>query len=99
MVISDNNVRQLETKVCEEQLASANGRKVKFFVKIKYYIFLGYFHLKKMLKLMLFVLVWMLMQRVETLEHEMKRLRKELEIEKVETEASFCLLKYSIGSI
>ena len=52
-----------------------------------------------MLKLMLFVLVWMLKQRVETLEHEMKRLRKELEIEKVETEASFCSLKYSIGSI
>ncbi|XP_030929832.1 myosin-6 isoform X1 [Quercus lobata] len=47
LVISDNNVRQLETKVCEEQLASANGRK-----------------------------------RVETLEHEIKRLRKELEIEK-----------------
>lgn len=63
------------------------------------YLFLGYFHLKKMLKLMLFVLVWMLKQRVETLEHEMKRLRKELEIEKVETEASFCSLKYSIGSI
>ncbi|XP_059458195.1 uncharacterized protein LOC132187779 isoform X2 [Corylus avellana] len=47
LVISDNKVRQLETQVCEEQLASANGRK-----------------------------------RVEELEHEMKRLRKELEIEK-----------------
>jgi hypothetical protein len=28
LVISDNKVRQLETQVCEEQLASANGRKV-----------------------------------------------------------------------
>lgn len=47
LVISDNKVRQLETEVCEEQLASANGRK-----------------------------------RVEELEHEMRRLRKYLEIEK-----------------
>jgi hypothetical protein len=49
-----------------------------------------------MLKLMLFVLVHMFKQRVEVLEHEMKRLRKELENEKVEMEASFCSLKYFI---
>ncbi|KAG6734202.1 hypothetical protein I3842_01G262200 [Carya illinoinensis] len=48
LVSSDNKVRLLETQVCEEQLASANGRK----------------------------------QRVEELEHEMKQMRQELEIEK-----------------
>ncbi|KAG6734203.1 hypothetical protein I3842_01G262200 [Carya illinoinensis] len=47
LVSSDNKVRLLETQVCEEQLASANGRK-----------------------------------RVEELEHEMKQMRQELEIEK-----------------
>ncbi|KAK9273592.1 hypothetical protein L1049_018402 [Liquidambar formosana] len=47
LVTSDNKVRQLETQVCEEQLASMNARK-----------------------------------RVEELEHEMKRLGKELESEK-----------------
>lgn len=28
LVISDNKIRQLETQVCEEQLASASGKKV-----------------------------------------------------------------------
>ena len=28
LVASDNKIRQLEAQVCEEQLASANGRKV-----------------------------------------------------------------------
>ncbi|KAJ6328481.1 hypothetical protein OIU77_010218 [Salix suchowensis] len=47
LVASDNKIRQLETQVCEEQLASANGRK-----------------------------------RVDELEQETYRLRKELEKEK-----------------
>lgn len=40
LVISDNKVRLLETQVCEEQLASAYGRKVIifFFGLIRYYI-------------------------------------------------------------
>lgn len=42
-----------------------------------------------MLKLMFFMFVGVLKQRVEELECEMKRLRKELEIEKVEMEISF----------
>jgi hypothetical protein len=50
---------------------------------------LGSIDLKEMLKLMLIMFVWVLKQRVEELEHEMKRLRKELEIEKVEMEVSF----------
>ncbi|KAJ6400441.1 hypothetical protein OIU84_015982 [Salix udensis] len=47
LVVSDNKIRQLEAQVCEEQLASANGRK-----------------------------------RVDELEQETYRLRKELEKEK-----------------
>lgn len=54
LVISDNKVRQLETQVCEEQLASADGRK-----------------------------------RAEELQHEMKRLRKELESEKAAREEAW----------
>ncbi|KAF5466941.1 hypothetical protein F2P56_016820 [Juglans regia] len=54
LVISDNKVRLLETRVCEEQLASANGRK-----------------------------------RVEELEHEMKQMRQELEIEKCAREEAW----------
>jgi hypothetical protein len=50
---------------------------------------LGSIDLKEMLKLMLIMFVWVLKQRVEELEHEMKRLRKELEVEKVEMEVSF----------
>ena len=50
---------------------------------------LGSIELKEMLKLMLIMFVWVLKQRVEELEHEMKRLRKEFEIEKVEMEISF----------
>ncbi|CBI38869.3 unnamed protein product, partial [Vitis vinifera] len=54
LVISDNKVRQLETQVCEEQLASADGRK-----------------------------------RAEELQHEMTRLRKELESEKAAREEAW----------
>ncbi|KAJ9680763.1 hypothetical protein PVL29_019931 [Vitis rotundifolia] len=54
LVISDNKVRQLETQVCEEQQASADGRK-----------------------------------RAEELQHEMKRLRKELESEKAAREEAW----------
>ncbi|XP_031269676.1 myosin heavy chain, non-muscle isoform X2 [Pistacia vera] len=58
LVISDNKIRQLETQVCEEQLASASGKKV-------------------------------IMARVEELEHEIKRLSKELESEKAAREEAW----------
>lgn len=54
LVASDNKIRQLEAQVCEEQLASANGRK-----------------------------------RVEELEQETYRLRKELENEKAAREEAW----------
>ncbi|XP_011034583.1 PREDICTED: trichohyalin isoform X2 [Populus euphratica] len=54
LVASDNKIRQLEAQVCEEQLASANGRK-----------------------------------RVDELEQEMYRLRKELENEKAAREEAW----------
>jgi hypothetical protein len=50
---------------------------------------LGLIDLKEMLKLMLVMFVRLWKQRAEELDHEMKRLRKELEIEKVEMEVSF----------
>ncbi|KAF8412357.1 hypothetical protein HHK36_000320 [Tetracentron sinense] len=68
LVISDNKLRQLEAQIREEQLSSANGRKIN---------------------LMLVVLLCMLKQKVEELEHEMKGLRKELESEKAAREEAW----------
>lgn len=102
LVISDNKVRQLETQVCEEKLASADGRKVCTSASV----YLG-FHILNNLFLSSTVLhtylqieanihfpLCMLEQRTEEFQHEIKGLRKELESEKVQmTNSHYDFLK------